>query len=39
VKVGAADAGGEDANLDVVDAHLRLGNILEPQAAFFAALY
>jgi len=39
VKVGAADAGGEYADFDVVDAHLGLGNVLEPQAAFFAALY
>ncbi len=30
VKVGAADAGGEDANFDVVDAHLGLGNIFQP---------
>jgi hypothetical protein len=39
VKVGAADAGGEYADFDVVDAHLGLGNILEPQAALFAALH
>ncbi len=30
---------GEDADFDVVDAHLRLGNVLEPQAALFAAFY
>ena len=39
VQVGAADAGVEDANLYVVDAHLGLGNIFEPEAAFFAAFY
>jgi hypothetical protein len=37
VQVSAADAGGEDANLDIVDAHLRLGDVLEPQTALFAA--
>src|SRR5260370_38158918 len=39
VKVGAADAGGENADFDVVDTHLGLGNVLEPKAAFFAAFY
>ena len=38
VEVGAADAGGEDADFDVVDAHLGLGDVLEPEAAFCAAL-
>ncbi len=31
VEIGAADAGEEDANLDVVDAHFGLGNVLEPE--------
>ena len=39
LKVSAADASGEDSDFDVVDAHLGLGNVLEPQAAFFAAFY
>ena len=32
VEVCAADAGVEHADFDVVDAHFRLGNILEPEA-------
>ena len=39
VEVGAADAGVENADFDVVDAHLRLGYVLEPEAAFVAAFY
>jgi hypothetical protein len=30
VEVGAADAGGEDADFYVVDAHFGLGDVLEP---------
>ncbi len=37
VEIRTADAGVEDANLDVVDAHLRFGNVMEPEAAFVAA--
>jgi hypothetical protein len=39
VQIGAADAGGENADFDVVDTHLGLGNVFEPQAALFAALH
>jgi hypothetical protein len=39
VEVGAADAGVENADLDVVDAHLGLGYVLKPEAAFVAAFY
>jgi len=37
--VGAANAGAQYANLDVIDAGLGLGHIFEPQAAGFAAFY
>ena len=37
MQVGAANAGGQHANLDVVDAGFGLGNIFEPQSAFGAA--
>jgi hypothetical protein len=39
VKVGTADAGGEDTNFDVVDAHLGFGDVLEPETAFFTNFY
>jgi hypothetical protein len=39
VEVGAADAGLEDADLDVVDADGWFRNVFEPQAAFRATLY
>ena len=39
VEVGAADAGVEDADLYVVDAHLGLGDVLKPEAAFVMAFY
>ena len=39
VEVGAADACVEDADLYVIDAHLGLGYILEPEAAFITAFY
>ncbi len=39
VEIGAADAGVEDTDLYVVDAHLGLGNVLEPEAAFVTAFY
>ena len=38
VEVGAADAGLEDANLDVVDADLGLGDVFEPETFFGARL-
>ncbi len=38
VQVGAAYSRREDANLDVVDSGLRLGNIFEPQTLRVAAL-
>ena len=31
VEIGSADAGEEDADFDVVDAHFGLGNVLEPK--------
>ncbi len=34
VEVGAADAGLEDANLDVVDAGFRFGDVREPETFF-----
>ena len=33
MKIGAANASEQHAHFDVVDAWLRLGNILEPEAA------
>jgi hypothetical protein len=39
VEVGSADAGVEHADLYVVDAHLGLGYIFEPDAALCPALY
>src|SRR6266852_6763617 len=37
VQIGAADARGEHANLDVVNAVFGFGNVFEPQSAFGAA--
>ena len=39
MKVGAADAGQEDADLDVIDADFRLGNIFEPKARAALTFY
>jgi hypothetical protein len=39
VEVGAADAGVENADLDVVDAHLRLWYVLKPETAFITVFY
>jgi hypothetical protein len=39
VEVCAADAGVENANLDIVDANFRLGNVLEPEAALVTTFY
>ena len=39
VEIGAADAGEEDADFDVVDAHFGFGDVMEPEAAFVAAFY
>src|SRR5271156_1947676 len=39
MQVGPADTCSQNTNLDVVDAHLGLGNIFEPKTAFFAAFY
>jgi hypothetical protein len=37
VEVGAADAGVENADFDVVDSDFGLGYVLEPEAALGAA--
>ena len=39
VEVGSADAGVEDADFDVVNAHLGLGYVLKPETTFVAAFY
>ena len=39
MQIGPADAGVEDPNLHVIDAHLGLRHILQPEAALGPALY
>jgi hypothetical protein len=39
MKVCAAYASSENADLNIVDAHLGLRNVMEPEAAFFVPLY
>jgi hypothetical protein len=39
MKIRSADSGCKDSNLDIVDAHLRLGNVFNPKAPFRLRFY
>jgi hypothetical protein len=39
MKIGAADPGQKNADFDVIDANLRLGNFFEPKANASLAFY